>query len=397
MAPKKEPDQTRLDDLLRRRTELDLRLARYKQEFAVLFADIAGSTSFYERRGDVSGIVMVQQLLDRTRQVAEPLGGRIIKSIGDAVLVHFGEPAPAIRAAVGLQQSFEQFNRQRSPADCVRLRMGLTWGSGFVKDEDVFGDVVNLAARLEQLARPGQIVISAALHGAARDLRGIELRRLKDAELKGKAAPQEVYEVLWPGGPRLEQKPERPPCAYSLVLLEPGASSTTVFALKETQTLLGRHQGEIRFPKDAMISSPHARFRIDPQGLEVEDLSATGVFLRLRRPVRLEAGDQFLAGKKLFEFLPGKQPGEAQLRLSQQVFSLRQPETVVGRRQGDLLFPDDPLLSARHARLRQQDGGVYLEDLKSTNGTFLKVRGRARLQEDDEVLCGTKLLRLRVG
>lgn len=396
MPRKKDPEQTRLEELLRRRTELDVRLAGYKHEFGVLFADIAGSTSFYERRGDVSGVVMVQQLLDRTRQVAQPLGGRIIKSLGDAVLVHFGDPACAVRAAVALQQRFEEFNRRRAEADRIRLRMGVTWGSGFIKDDDVFGDVVNLAARLEHFARPGQIIISAALHAAARSLPGVELRRLKDAALKGKAAPQELYEVLWSGGPAPEA-PARTASSYSLVLVEPGASSTTVFALKEAETLLGRHQGEIRFPKDPMISSPHARFRIDAHGLQVVDLSATGVFLRLRRPVRLQAGDHFLVGKKLFEFVPGEKPGEAGLRLSHQTFSLPRPETFVGRREGDLVFPDDPLLSGRHACLRQQEDGFYLEDLKSTNGTFLKVRGTVRLEEDDEVLCGSKVLRVRVS
>lgn len=85
-------DSTRLDDLLRRRTELDRRLAHYKQEFAVMFADIAGSTSFFERRGDVSGLMMVQELVDRARRAVTPLGGQVVKSIGDAVLVRFAQP-----------------------------------------------------------------------------------------------------------------------------------------------------------------------------------------------------------------------------------------------------------------------------------------------------------------
>src|SRR3972149_8794383 len=94
-------DTTRLDDLLRRRTELDRRLARYKQEFAVMFADIAGSTSFFERRGDLSGIAMVQELADRAQRAVEPVGGQVVKSIGDAVLVRFGGAGGGGRGAGG--------------------------------------------------------------------------------------------------------------------------------------------------------------------------------------------------------------------------------------------------------------------------------------------------------
>src|SRR3990172_11305279 len=114
-------DTTRLDELLRRRTELDRRLARYKQEFGVMFADIAGSTSFFERRGDVSGIAMVQELVDRAQRAVEPLGGQVVKSIGDAVLVRFGEAGAAVRGAVALQESFAEGNRNRAQADRMRL------------------------------------------------------------------------------------------------------------------------------------------------------------------------------------------------------------------------------------------------------------------------------------
>ncbi|MEE8201761.1 MAG: FHA domain-containing protein, partial [Candidatus Acidoferrales bacterium] len=239
--------------------------------------------------------------------------------------------------------------------------------------------------------------ISAALHSGARQVPDLRLRRLQDAELWGKTAPQEVYEVLWSGAPAPEEKPAAPTRSYSLVLLEPGAGTTTIFALKQAETLLGRDRGEIRFPKDPMISSAHARFRVDAEGLEMEDLSASGVFLRLRQPARLQHGDLFLVGKKLFEFLAGDAPGQAQLRLSHRDLSLREPETVIGRREGNLVFPDDPLLSGRHACLRREGDAFYLEDLKSTNGTFLKVRGKARLADGDEVLCGSKLLRVRVA
>jgi len=383
-------DSTRLDELLRRRTELDRRLARYKQEFAVMFADIAGSTSFFERRGDVSGLVMVQELVDRARRAVAPLGGQVVKSIGDAVLVRFGEAGAAVRGAVALQESFAEWNRNRAQADRMRLRVGVSWGSGFVKDEDVFGDVVNLAARLEHLAQPGQIVVSAALHAAARELAGVTWRRLPDAQLKGKAAPQEVYEVTWPGAEEAAGAlPEGH--AYSLILLE--AQEGGVYPLAAPETLLGRAEGEIRFPGDGLLSARHARFLVDADGLRVEDVSASGVYVRLREPVQLRDADQVVVGRKLFEFIAGT--GEPQLHFGHQSFPLRSGETLIGRREGDIVFPDDAFLSGLHARVLVDPEGVVLEDLRSTNGTFLKVRGAARLEDGDQVLCGSKLLLVR--
>lgn len=381
-------DTTRLDELLRRRTELDRRLARYKQEFAVMFADIAGSTSFFERRGDVSGIAMVQELVDRAQRAVEPLGGQVVKSIGDAVLVRFGEAEAAVRGAVALQQSFAEWNRTRAEADRMRLRVGVSWGSGFVKEEDVFGDVVNLAARLERLAQPGQVVISAALHGAARGLPGVEVRRLPDAQLKGKAAPQEVYEVVWPGAEPAAAAGPPETRSYSLIVLEEQEGG--VHPLTAAETVLGRQEGEIRFPGDKLMSSPHARFRLEAGGLQVEDLSPSGVFLRLREPAQLQEGDQILVGRKLFEFAAG--PGDPALRLGHQSFPLRRGETLIGRREGDIVFPDDAFLSGLHARLLVDPEGVVLEDLRSTNGSFLKIHGQARLEDGDQVLCGSKLL-----
>lgn len=396
MARKKKTrpeDSTRLDDLLRRRTELDSRLARYKKEFGVLFADMVGSTSFFERRGDVSGMVMVQQLLDAARAAVKPAGGRVIKSIGDAVLAQFNDAEGAVRAAVALQQSFAELNRTRAAADRMQLRMGLSWGSGFVKDDDVFGDVVNLAARLEQLARPGQIIISAALHGAARSLPGVRVRRLKDTDLRGKAAPQELYEVIAPGAAPAEEPRPRPEGQYSLVLLDAEGVAAQAFPLTGAETLLGRTEGEVRFPDDILLSARHARFLVGDEGLQVEEVGSNGVFLRLREAVRLEGGDQLLVGRKLFEF----DSSPAQLRLSHQCFSLKGPETLIGRREGDIVFPDDPFLSGLHACLRVGPDGVTLEDLQSTNGTFLKIRRAARLEDGDQVLCGSKLLLVRAG
>lgn len=143
----------------------------------------------------------------------------------EGILVRFDDdPEQALRGALGFRGQLMEYNRARSKADHLRLRVRLTWGSGFSNEGDVFRDVVNLAARLERLARPGQILLSAA--------------------------PQEVYELVAPDSAL--PKPS-PGTAYSLLLVGPDGGTGAQFKLDEATTLLGRAKGEIRFPADTLL------------------------------------------------------------------------------------------------------------------------------------------------
>lgn len=75
-------------------------------------------------------------------------------------------------------------------------------------------------------------------------------------------------------------------------------------------------------------------------------------------------------------------------------FPLPRGETILGRTQGTYTFPDDRYLSRSHARFRIHVGNCALEDLKSTNGTFVRIRERHLLDEDDTVLIGSQFLRV---
>ncbi|MBI4462857.1 MAG: FHA domain-containing protein [Acidobacteria bacterium] len=370
---------------------MDAELAAYKQEFAVLFADITGSTRFFDRRGDVSGVTMVQGFVDRATPPIRRFGGRVVKTLGDAILAYFADPREAVKAAVALQQEFVAFNARRPPADRIELRIGVNYGSGFVKENDVFGDVVNVAARVQALAGANEILISAAVAEATRPMPW-EFKPLGPVELRGKSTAQELLEVAWQ-----EERPGTAPTAYSLLLLDAAGAPTAEYALTQSETILGRREGDIRFPRDPLLATRHARFRCEPSGLWVEDLSPTGVFLRLREPAALKPGDVFVLGKQLIEFQPaaGGKSREAALLVRRRRFPLKREVTVLGRTKGEVTFPEDAFLSAAHARIRIVQGAFYLEDLGSTNGSFLKIRGRSLLASGDTLLCGSQVLRVR--
>ena len=146
-------------------------------EQAVLFTDIVGSTAFFEQHGDQAGMAMVERHNGLLFPMVGRHGGRIIKTIGDAIMAAFFTVDEAVRSAVAMQQQLKQHNAGRPPADLIRVRIGINFGTVICHQDDLFGDVVNAAARVEGLACGDQILISSAVQGklAANDLPACEL------------------------------------------------------------------------------------------------------------------------------------------------------------------------------------------------------------------------------
>jgi pSer/pThr/pTyr-binding forkhead associated (FHA) protein len=193
----------------------------------------------------------------------------------------------------------------------------------------------------------------------------------------------------------------------------------TVHALEEPEAVFGRTEGSIRVADDPGVSPRHARFTLRDGVLAVEDLgSLNGTFLRIRAPSRLGVGAELRVGRQLLRLEPrapappatpgarafgASDPG-GRFRLSQlleggglgEIFPLVDGENAVGREAGRVTFPADRYVSARHARLEVKGEVVTVEDLASSNGTFVRLSGRAQLAPGDQLLLGAQLLRVDV-
>jgi len=193
----------------------------------------------------------------------------------------------------------------------------------------------------------------------------------------------------------------------------PGA----VFPLEQRETICGRAEGDLRLADDATVSPRHARFTLDGGALRVVDLgSVNGTYLRIRAPRRLAVGEEIRIGRQLLRLEPLPRPAEDErgvrpwggadpgyrLRLAQlleggglgEIFPLREGENGVGRDAGEVTFPGDRYVSARHARVDVFSGAVTLTDVGSSNGTFVKLLGPADLEPGDQLLVGGQLLRV---
>ena len=189
------PGQPLTDPTLRKmRAEA---LGTMRTEVTILFSDIKGSTSYFESKGDAEGLAMVQHHNSLLFPVIEEGGGRVVKTIGDAIMACFKDPGNAVKAAIRMQQVLEEDRANtQSEDERIHIRVALHKGPGLEKDNDVFGDVVNATAKVQQQADPDQIIITDILLDAARQV-GAQYVKLGRAEIKGKNEAIDVYAVAW--------------------------------------------------------------------------------------------------------------------------------------------------------------------------------------------------------
>ena len=139
------------------------------KDIALLFTDLKGSTALYDRIGDLNAFALVQQHFDRLLDVTVRHNGAIIKTIGDAVMAAFLEPADAVQAALDMRREIASFN-ERQPDKALILKIGVHTGAAIavtLNDRlDYFGQTVNIAARVQNLANADEIVVSQDVYDA---------------------------------------------------------------------------------------------------------------------------------------------------------------------------------------------------------------------------------------
>src|SRR5262245_40259951 len=173
-------------------------LAReHRKLAAILFADAVGSSRLMGR--DETGTVarLLERLNRRLASAAARYGGRVIRLTGDGGLVEFGSAVDALRAAIEFQQAMTDANRDQPEEKAIVFRVGIHLGDVIVEGDDIFGDDVNVAARLEAAAPPGGIVVSRAVRDAVQGRLKATLHALGDLTLKNIARPIRAFRLEW--------------------------------------------------------------------------------------------------------------------------------------------------------------------------------------------------------
>jgi class 3 adenylate cyclase len=248
------------------------------QDQCLLFADVVGSTKLYETLGDERALEIISRIVDMASAVVGEHGGRVVKTIGDEIMAVFPTASQCARA---IRAIMEQTERQSQEARrTLELRAGFQCGSVVEEDGDVFGDTVNVAARLIKLAKPGQIVTSestARLLDA--ELQG-ETRCLFSIPVKGKTGEITLHELFWKedntGETRLIQ-PRR--AGASELLLWHHDGSLGVSAGTPVLTI-GRQGDNTLVIDDSRVSRHHARIELRRDKFILTDESTNGTYIQ---------------------------------------------------------------------------------------------------------------------
>jgi class 3 adenylate cyclase len=180
---------------------MDEQLPKTTQDMVVLFADVSGSTRLYEVLGDERAFAAINQCIAVLRRATEAFQGRVVKTIGDEIMAVFPGVLTGIQAACAMQSEIETITPVENNVR-LAIRIGLHYGPVLMQEagSDVFGDTVNLAARLTELANAGQIISSGTTVAALPPLLRASTRVLHSMPIKGKASDIKVVEVLWQEG-----------------------------------------------------------------------------------------------------------------------------------------------------------------------------------------------------
>ena len=278
-------------------------LPSLEKPLALMFVDIADSTMLYERIGNATAAAMTQRVLAHLRHLVEDHRGGVIKSLGDGLLAAFPVCDDATRTAcamIGIQDQHR-----------LRLRIGIHFGTVIEGIGDLYGDACNVAARVQQIARPGEILATQALvEGLSPDLRG-RTKPLSNVAMKGKAAPIRVHQIR--ADDDIEDAIESTTLGFSLVTDAGGPMMTLHLAYRGQDITLSRTLPRVTIGREdnsglriasRQTSRQHAVIDFTRESFLLTDHSTNGTFIRSggSPPVGLRRDSTKLVGSGLIGF-----------------------------------------------------------------------------------------------
>ena len=163
-----------------------------EQNYAIMFADVAGSTGLYDTLGNVEADRQIRDCIDTLTSLTNQHHGRLIKTIGDEIMASFEHANDAIDAAVEMQNGISG-----NESNALFIRIGVGFGPAIMREGDLFGDAVNVAARMAGIARAKQIITTEDCVAQLSSDRRSAARHYDQTRVKGKEFELNIYQVNW--------------------------------------------------------------------------------------------------------------------------------------------------------------------------------------------------------
>ena len=251
----------------------------------VMFADVAGSTAMYENMGDIEARERISKALNTLIAICKRHQGKLVKTIGDEILVYFLDVDLALMASQAIQETMED---DRSPETIgLSIRIGMHFGPVIMEENDIFGDTVNVAARVVAMTKARQILCSGIMADRinSADL-SYKTRQYDRIKVKGKDNSLDVYMFVWEEesditnmatassftNPSRVNQSENLTLKYHDQLVEMDLTSATIN--------LGRGKDCELIIMGDLISRYHAKISVRRGKFVLTDQSTNGTFLR---------------------------------------------------------------------------------------------------------------------
>jgi hypothetical protein len=250
-----------------------------------MFADVAGSTAMYENMGDDLARERISKALNALISITQRHSGQLVKTIGDEILVYFIDIDNAILAAKSIQESMED---DRSPETIgVSIRIGMQYGSTILENDDIFGDTVNVAARVVGMAKARQILCTQEIAFLVKSPElSNSMRPFDRLRVRGKNDHLDVYLFAW------EEEGDMTNMATASSFTNPSQNEplknlaltyetrTYSIPVDTTSYIMGRGKDCELVVKGDLISRYHCRIEHRRGKYIITDQSTNGTFIR---------------------------------------------------------------------------------------------------------------------
>ena len=257
-------------------------------DVTVIFSDLTGSTRVFESLGDAKATKAITRLTQWMGKLCESYQGRVVKYLGDGVLIIFQDNQAAVDAAIEMQRVHSQRIASWPEQLKMHLQIGLARGAVVNQDGDCYGDAVNVASRLSDLSGAGQIFATDGVISEMDAASLVRFRTLGPLDIRGRTEPCVVARIEWqsevlseqftvpaelPGWSSRAEQPER---AITLVWLDIQRS----FGVSALPVFLGRDPQAQFVMNDPRVSRIHAKLSWSQGTFKLEDASSYGTWLR---------------------------------------------------------------------------------------------------------------------
>lgn len=264
---------------------------------AIMFADISGSTKLYEALGDATARALVSETLETISEVITRYNGTVIKTIGDEIMCTFNSPEDAATAACEMHETLEDENESGNKAEPVSIRIGMHFGPAIMEGGDVFGDAVNVAARMAAQAKARQIMTTKTTIELLPPVIRASTRFVDYAPIKGKKDVVEIFEIIWQQEDvtRMATGMLSPDKKLPQVKLRLRYNDQNIELNQDRSSIvLGRSQGCDLPVGEKLASRQHVRIELRREKFFIIDQSTNGTYVRID-----DNGDSFLRREEM--------------------------------------------------------------------------------------------------